>query len=90
MKNAVFCDVKPCGFYKKGRFGGTYRLHHLGDKNRRRGKRSSESVVLKNPRGGTSHKTAFFQLSSTLYVGHSEYRILIVTVDIKKSTERPV
>jgi hypothetical protein len=35
MKNAVFWDVTPCGFCKNLRFGGTYRLHHQGDKNRR-------------------------------------------------------
>jgi hypothetical protein len=34
MKNAIFWDVTPCGFYKSKRFGGTYRLHHQGDKNR--------------------------------------------------------
>jgi hypothetical protein len=28
MKNAVFWDVTPCGSYKNGRFGGTYRLHN--------------------------------------------------------------
>jgi hypothetical protein len=31
MKNAVFWDVTPC---ENRRFGGTYRLHHQGDKNR--------------------------------------------------------
>jgi hypothetical protein len=35
MKNAVFLDVTPCGRCKNRRFGGTYRLHHQGDKNRR-------------------------------------------------------
>jgi hypothetical protein len=35
MKNAVFWDVTPCGSFKNRRLGGTYRLHHLGDKNRR-------------------------------------------------------
>jgi hypothetical protein len=34
MKNAVFCDITPCGSCKNRRFGGTYRHHH-GDKNRR-------------------------------------------------------
>jgi hypothetical protein len=33
MKNAVFWDGTPCGSYKNRRFGGTYRLHHQGDKN---------------------------------------------------------
>jgi hypothetical protein len=35
MKNAVFQDLTLCASYKKGRFGGTYRLYHQGDKNRR-------------------------------------------------------
>jgi hypothetical protein len=34
MKNAVFCDVTPCGFCKIWRFGETYRLHHQCDENR--------------------------------------------------------
>jgi hypothetical protein len=34
MKNGVFWDVTPCGSCKNQRFGGTYRLHHQGDKNR--------------------------------------------------------
>jgi hypothetical protein len=33
MKNSVFWDVTPRGSCKKRRFGGTYRLHHQGDKN---------------------------------------------------------
>jgi hypothetical protein len=32
MKNIVFWDVKPCGCIKNQRFGGTYRLHHYGEK----------------------------------------------------------
>jgi hypothetical protein len=35
MKNAVFWDVTLCGSCKNRRFGGTYRLHQQGDKNRR-------------------------------------------------------
>jgi hypothetical protein len=35
LKNTVFCDVTPCGSCKNRRFGGMYRLHHQGDKNRR-------------------------------------------------------
>jgi hypothetical protein len=34
MKNAVFLDVTPYGYCNNRRFGGTYRLHHQGDKNR--------------------------------------------------------
>jgi hypothetical protein len=35
MKNDVFWDVTTCGSCKLRRFGGTYRLRHEGDKNRR-------------------------------------------------------
>jgi hypothetical protein len=32
VKNAVFWDVVSCGSCKNRRFGGTYRLHHQGEK----------------------------------------------------------
>jgi hypothetical protein len=35
MKNAIFWDAASCGSCKNRTFGGTYRLHHQGDKNRR-------------------------------------------------------
>jgi hypothetical protein len=35
MKNAVFSNVTPCGSCENQSFGGTYRLHHQGEKNRR-------------------------------------------------------
>jgi hypothetical protein len=35
MKNAIFWDVMPCGCCKNRCSGGTYRLHHQGDKNQR-------------------------------------------------------
>jgi hypothetical protein len=35
VKNAVFWDVTQCGFCKNRFFGGTYSLHHQGDKNYR-------------------------------------------------------
>jgi hypothetical protein len=35
INNAVFWDVSLCGSCKNRRFGGTYRLHHQGDRNRR-------------------------------------------------------
>jgi hypothetical protein len=34
MKNADFWDVTQCGSGKNRRFGGTYRHHHQGEKNR--------------------------------------------------------
>jgi hypothetical protein len=34
LKNGVFWVVTPCGSCKNRRFGGTWRLHHQGDKNR--------------------------------------------------------
>jgi hypothetical protein len=33
VKNAVFWGVTQCGSCKNRRFGGTYRLHHQGDRN---------------------------------------------------------
>jgi hypothetical protein len=33
VKNAVFWDITPCSCCKNLSFGGTYRLHHQGDKN---------------------------------------------------------
>jgi NAD(P)-dependent dehydrogenase (short-subunit alcohol dehydrogenase family) len=35
--NAVFWDITPCGPCNNRLFGGTYRLHHRSDKNRRVG-----------------------------------------------------
>jgi hypothetical protein len=34
LKNTIFWDFTPCGFCKKGHFGGMFRLHHQGDKKR--------------------------------------------------------
>jgi hypothetical protein len=34
MKNIVFWDMMPCGSHKNRCFGGTYRHHHQGDRNR--------------------------------------------------------
>jgi hypothetical protein len=41
MKNAVFWNVTPYGSSKNRRFGGPYRHHHEGDKNRQAWKISS-------------------------------------------------
>jgi hypothetical protein len=38
MKNTVFWHITQCGYCKNRRFGGTYRLHHQGDKNRQSSK----------------------------------------------------
>jgi cytidine deaminase len=35
MKDAVFCDVTPCGSCKNRRFKGTFCLHQQGEKNQR-------------------------------------------------------
>jgi hypothetical protein len=32
MKNGVFWDVTPCDSCNNRRFGGTWRLHHQGEK----------------------------------------------------------
>jgi hypothetical protein len=77
MKSAVFWDVAPCGSCKNLLFGGTYRLRHQGDKNRRVGialavtsNRSKlleaigsyEMLVLTKAIRVTSQQTAFFIL----------------------------
>jgi hypothetical protein len=38
-KNAVFWDMTPCGSCKNRRSGGTYRLHHQGEKTQLTGKK---------------------------------------------------
>jgi hypothetical protein len=43
MKNGVFWDVTPRASCKNRRFGGTWRLHHQGDKNRRSRKNVSHN-----------------------------------------------
>jgi hypothetical protein len=35
MKKVVFWNVTPCGSCKNLHFGGTYHLHHRGEKNER-------------------------------------------------------
>jgi hypothetical protein len=44
MKNAVFWDVAPCDSCQNRLFGGTYRVQHQGDKNRR----NMNNVFLRN------------------------------------------
>jgi hypothetical protein len=46
MKNVVFWDVTPCGGCLNRRFGGAWRLHHQGDKNREAKKNVSPANVL--------------------------------------------
>jgi hypothetical protein len=48
----------PCGSCKNRRFGGTYRLNHQGDKNRRYV--PPKRLFLQEPHSVTSQKTAFF------------------------------
>jgi hypothetical protein len=48
MKNAVLWDVTPCCFCKNRRFGGTWRLHHQGDKNRWTRNNFSSNYVAKD------------------------------------------
>jgi hypothetical protein len=45
LKNAVFWDVTLCSSCKNRRFGGTYGLHHQGDKNRWAGNNLTANVV---------------------------------------------
>jgi hypothetical protein len=46
MENVILRDVMPCGSCKNRRFGGTYRLHHQGDKNRRDNVVPSSSILV--------------------------------------------
>jgi hypothetical protein len=47
MKDAIFCDIRPCGSCKNRHFEGKYHLYHQGDKNRRgRNSVSSNTVFL--------------------------------------------
>jgi hypothetical protein len=46
MRKAVSWDVTPCGSCKNQCFGGTYRLYHQGDKNRRAGNKVSSVLRL--------------------------------------------
>jgi hypothetical protein len=48
LKNAVFWDVTQCGSCKNQRFGGTYHLHHQGDKNWRARKNVSNILQSKH------------------------------------------
>jgi hypothetical protein len=50
LKNAVFWDVIPCGSCKNRRFGGTWRLHHQGDKNQCTRNNVSHTVFLRSVR----------------------------------------
>jgi hypothetical protein len=56
LKNAVFWDVTPCDSCKNQSFGGTYRLHHQGDKNRRA--RNNVSSILQ-PKHATKKYCSF-------------------------------
>jgi hypothetical protein len=47
MKISVFTNVTPCGFCRNRRFGGMYRLHHQGDKNRQ----ARNNVTVTSNRG---------------------------------------
>jgi hypothetical protein len=46
--SAVFWEVMPCGSCKNRRFGGTYRLHHQGEKNQRAGNNVNSNQQLKD------------------------------------------
>jgi hypothetical protein len=48
MKNAIFWNVTPRGSCKNRCFGGTYRLHHQGEKNLRTRKNVSSIKSLKH------------------------------------------
>jgi hypothetical protein len=61
MTNTVFWDVTPCGSCKNRRLGGTYRLHHQGDKNRR----GRNNVSGTSNRSRQRRNTSMFRLLVT-------------------------
>jgi hypothetical protein len=68
MKNVIFCDMSPFGSFRKPRFGGTYRLHLQGEKQRTKNtlavgiNRSTLRRFLQEPHAVRSHKTALLPL----------------------------
>jgi hypothetical protein len=50
LENAVFWDVAPCRSCVNRRFGGTYRLHLQGRKNRERGTSASKWLQTRSTR----------------------------------------
>jgi hypothetical protein len=67
LKNAVFRDLTPCGSCKIRRFGGTHRLNHQGDKNRRAYRERCYYLAgyfHQKPHGVTSQNTAFFMVNA--------------------------
>jgi hypothetical protein len=84
VKNGVFWDVRPCGSCKIRRFGGTYRLHHQGDKNR----------LIKNNINLTSNRGRYFVflrsvrwLLFTANVGSGSPIIVTLMVEALSSSE---
>jgi hypothetical protein len=63
MKNGVFWDATPRGFCKNRLFGGTYHLHHQGEKSRRVRKNVvlPNRLFLQDSHSVTSQKMAFFK-----------------------------
>jgi hypothetical protein len=55
VKNTIFWGVRPCGFSKNRRFGGTYRFHYQSDKNRR-----ARNNVSNTQQPKSTAKTAVF------------------------------
>jgi hypothetical protein len=66
MKNGVFWVVTPCGSCKNRRFGGTWRLHHQGDKN-------LCTRLLQEPHGVTTQKTPFFIVTAVKTSNLTQY-----------------
>jgi hypothetical protein len=69
MKNAVFLDVTPCGSCKNRRFGGRVtRIDELGTLAVASYCRKYEEIpFLLESHGVISHKTVFFNVSSSLH-----------------------
>jgi hypothetical protein len=66
MKNAVLWDVRPCASCKNRSFGGTYRLHHQGEKNLRA---SNNVSRIKQPK----HASKKYDASREALVWNTSY-----------------
>jgi hypothetical protein len=77
MKNAAFLDLPPCCSGKNQRFGGTYRLRHQDDKNRR-------------ARNNVSSNQQLTHGAQKCYVVASSLFLVTLMTEAKRSSETSV
>jgi hypothetical protein len=99
MKNAVFWDVVLYGSCKNRCFGGTYHLHHKGNKNCLACRFLSswwwkryippKRRFLQEPHCVTSQKTTFFKpIQIHLIIAHTYYSIYLIIISGKQTTNK--